>query len=75
MTESISEPVNNYYYIIGQEAVKEDAANEEVAKEEVPKEQVPKEEYDAYDEELTGGVAPLEWHEFTGENIDRYVAD
>lgn len=36
---------------------------------------VAKEEYDAYVEELIGGLTPLEWHEFTEENIDRYVVD
>lgn len=36
---------------------------------------VTKEEHDAYVEELIGGLTPLEWHEFTEENIDRYVVD
>ena len=36
---------------------------------------VAKEEYDAYVEGLIGGLTPLEWHEFTEENIDRYVVD
>lgn len=36
---------------------------------------VTKEEYEAYIEQLIGGSTPLEWHEFTEENIDRYVAD
>lgn len=36
---------------------------------------VTKEEYEAYIEQLIGGSIPLEWHEFTEENIDRYVAD
>lgn len=34
-----------------------------------------KEEYDAYLDELIGGLTPLEWHEFTEENIDKYVVD
>lgn len=37
--------------------------------------EVTKEEYDSYIEELIGGLAPLEWHEFTEENIDKYVVD
>ncbi len=36
---------------------------------------VTKEEHDAYVEELIKGLTPLEWHDFTEENIDRYVAD
>ncbi len=36
---------------------------------------VTKEEHDAYVEELIKGLTPLEWHDFTKENIDRYVAD
>ena len=36
---------------------------------------VTKEEYYAYVEELIGGLTPLEWHEFTEENIDKYVVD
>ncbi len=36
---------------------------------------VTKEEHDAYVGELIGGLEPLEWHEFTEENIDRYVVD
>lgn len=36
---------------------------------------VTKEEYDAYLDELIGGLTPLEWHEFNDENIDRYVVD
>lgn len=55
VAERLSEPVNNYYYIM----------DEEVAKE----------EYDAYVEEISGGLTPLEWHEFTEENIDKYVVD
>lgn len=37
--------------------------------------EVTKEEYDAYVEKLIGGLTPLEWHEFTEENIDKYVVD
>ncbi len=37
--------------------------------------EVTKEEYDAYLEELIGGFTPLEWHEFTEENINKYVVD
>ncbi|MBD5157401.1 MAG: hypothetical protein HDT13_07200, partial [Butyrivibrio sp.] len=36
---------------------------------------VTKEECEAYIEELVGGLTPLEWHDFTEENIDRYVVD
>lgn len=36
---------------------------------------VTEEELNAYLEELIGGLTPLEWHEFTEENIDRYVVD
>lgn len=36
---------------------------------------VTKEEHDAYVEELIKGLTPLEWHDFTEENIDRYVVD
>lgn len=36
---------------------------------------VTKEEYYAYVDELIGGLTPLEWHEFTEENIDKYVVD
>lgn len=36
---------------------------------------VTKEEYDAYLKDLIGGLTPLEWHEFTEENIDKYVVD
>lgn len=38
-------------------------------------EKVTKEEYYSYIEELIGGLTPLEWHEFTEENIDKYVVD
>ena len=37
--------------------------------------EVAKEELDAYLEDLIGGLTPLEWHEFTEENIDKYVVD
>lgn len=37
--------------------------------------EVTKEEYEVYIEELVGGLTPLEWHDFTEENIDRYVVD
>lgn len=33
------------------------------------------EEHDAYVEQLVGGLTPLEWYDFTEENIDRYVID
>ncbi|MBD5158208.1 MAG: hypothetical protein HDT13_11330 [Butyrivibrio sp.] len=33
------------------------------------------EEHDAYVERLVGGLTPLEWYDFTEENIDRYVID
>ena len=36
---------------------------------------VTEEELNAYLEELIGGLTPLEWHEFTEENIDKYVVD
>ena len=26
-------------------------------------------------DKLIGGLTPLEWHDFTEENIDRYVVD
>lgn len=42
---------------------------------EVKNKKVTKEEHDAYVKELVGGLAPLEWHEFTEENIDKYVVD
>lgn len=37
--------------------------------------EVTKEEYYAYVKDLIGGLTPLEWHEFTEENIDKYVVD
>ena len=36
---------------------------------------VTEEELNAYLKELIGGLTPLEWHEFTEENIDKYVVD
>ena len=42
---------------------------------EVMNKEVTKEEHDAYLEGLIGGLTPLEWHEFTEENIDKYVVD
>ena len=36
---------------------------------------VTEEELNAYLEELIGGLTPLEWHEFTEENINKYVVD
>lgn len=36
---------------------------------------VTKDEYEDYIEQLIGGLTQLEWHEFTEENIDKYVVD
>lgn len=36
---------------------------------------VTRDEYYSYTDELIGGLTPLEWHEFTEENIDKYVVD
>ena len=37
--------------------------------------EVSKDEHDAYVKELIGGTTSVEWHEFTEENIDKYVVD
>ncbi|MCM1307673.1 MAG: hypothetical protein NC223_03660 [Butyrivibrio sp.] len=42
---------------------------------EIDGKEVPKEEYYSYIDGLIGGLTPLEWHEFTEENIDKYVVD
>lgn len=42
---------------------------------EIMNKEVTKEEYDAYLNDLIGGLTPLEWHEFNEENIDKYVVD
>lgn len=42
---------------------------------EIDSKRVTREEYYAYVEQLVGGLTPLEWYDFTEENIDRYVID
>lgn len=42
---------------------------------EIDNKRVTKDEYYAYINDLTGGLTPLEWYDFTEENIDRYVID
>lgn len=62
-----------YYRIITYNADNEGLTTPSIY--EIMNKEVTKEEYDAYVEELIGGLTPLEWHEFNEENINKYVVD